>query len=144
MSSIMPAEQRSLAQGTGLSHDLLGLIMTFLTDKEAGRFACTCREMSEFAKDRGYLRRIEFRLGDDPLAFHIACSRHRHTLRTVVIDSLNAPQFWCPLLTRATLVKASSYGRDTKYPDGEYQFGLNPPKGGEYQPPVARPKRRRI
>lgn len=110
-----------------LPYDVLSHIATFLTDTDNQRLAVSCREANGVALRTGYLRKIEFDLGDDPVRFYRACFQHSRTLRVIRISGLDDPLIWCPLLTRSVLIKNNRQwlANDSGYPDGEYAVNAN-------------------
>ena len=109
--SICEANQAVL---TTLPYDLLSHITTFLSDKDSQSLVCSCKELSEFGRDRGYLKKIKFNYITDPIAFSIACHVHRYTLEHVTTEGLDDVEAWCPVVKKMRMSVGGFYRREYK------------------------------
>jgi len=87
-----------------LCHDVLNVIFPFISeDKDSLNLIKTCKNISNYSKKKGFLKKITITPWDNPMQIYICIMTHSQSLKLLKIQRITDPHLWIPFFPEITI-----------------------------------------
>jgi hypothetical protein len=103
-----------------ICHDVLNVFFSFIAeDKDTLNLIKTCKNISDYSKKQGFLKKITITPSDNPIQTYIRIETHKKTLKLLEIQRIADPELWIPFFPEITILDNCMINKEIDPPNIE-------------------------